>query len=89
MGPQGVGVPQSFSTVAAEEAPPTMGQQVAPELRFLGEGLGTLGTLVGFLPAVDPQVTLEVSFLTEGFPTVLTDVRFLSRVKLHVIPERT
>lgn len=60
VGLQAVGVPQRPPTVAAEEAPPRVGEHVAAQLRLLGEALLALGAGEGLVPAVDPQVGLQV-----------------------------
>lgn len=46
----------------------------------MAQNLPSGGTLIKFLPHVDPLMYIQVSARPEGFPTLVTSVWFLSGV---------
>lgn len=89
MGTECMWVSQGLPTHGAQVGLSSVGDEMAPQFRQLGEGTGTVWARVGALPRVQPQVSLEVAPLAECSTTVWAQVGFLPSVESHVVPQGT
>ena len=65
-----------------------MGDEVAPQLGPLWEGVGAVRAAVRALPRVQPQVPSQAAPLAEGTAAVWAREGLLARVQPHVVPQR-
>lgn len=84
---QRVGVPEGLPTHGAQVGLPSVGDEVAPQFRQLGEGFSAVWAAVRALPCVQPQVPAQAAPLAERPAAVWAQEGLLPRVEPHVVPQ--
>lgn len=87
MSTEGMWVPEGLPTHRAQVGLASVGDEMAPELRKLGEGIGAVWTSIRALSRVQPQVPAEVAPLAECSATVRAQEGLFPGVEPHVVPQ--